>query len=362
MIPALAGRQVSEMERQILALPVRMGGMGIDNPVTTADHEFEASTLITNSLTSVIYRQESNFDNYDKSQVERVIKNVKQTKERRLKVEANNVMDSGTPEMKRILELAQEKGAGAWLTTTPIQSLGFTLNKQQFCDSICLRYGWKVPHTPNYCTCGGENSVDHALRCKRGGYTIMRHNKIRDLEAELMREVCNDVRVEPELLPLNNEEIVNGNVAQKARLDLSGNGIWGPQERTFLDIRVMHPNAPSYKDKDISQVYRQHEKEKKRTYNERVIQVEKGSFTPIVMSTFGGMGVEAERFHKRIAQLIAQKRKEDYSSVVNYIRTRLRFCLLKSVLISLRGVRGKSTAEKISPISSLSFNLIDFEE
>ena len=116
------------------------------------------------------------------------------------------------------------------------------------------------------------------------------------------------------------------------------------------------------KDKDISQVYRQHEKEKKRTYNERVIQVEKGSFTPIVMSTFGGMGVEAERFHKRIAQLIAQKRKEDYSSVVNYIRTRLRFCLLKSVLISLRGVRGKSTAEKISPISSLSFNLIDFDE
>ena len=124
----------------------------------------------------------------------------------------------------------------------------------------------------------------------------------------------------------------------------------------------MHPNSPSYRDKDISQVYRQHEREKKRTYNERIIQVEKGSFTPIVMSTFGGMGVEAERFHKRIAELIAVKRNETYSSVINYIRTRLRFCLLKSVLTSLRGIRGRSSHDKPSPASSLSFGLIDFDE
>ena len=175
-----------------------------------------------------------------------------------------------------------------------------------------------------------------------------------------MREVCNDVRIEPELLPLDSDQTVAGNVAQKARLDVSGNGIWGPQERTFLDIRIMHPNSPSYLNKDVTQVYRQHEREKKRTYNERIIQIEKGSFTPIVMSTFGGMGVESERFHKRLAQLISVKRNETYSSVVGYIRTRLRFCLLKSVLMSLRGVRGKSTRETISPISSLSYNLIDF--
>ena len=194
------------------------------------------------------------------------------------------------------------------------------------------------------------------------GYVIMRHNRIRDLEAELMREVCNDVKIEPELLPLENDETITGNRAQKARLDVSGNGIWGPQEKTFLDVRIMHPNSPSYKDKNISQVYVQHEKEKKRTYNDRIIHVEKASFTPIVLSTFGGMGPEADRFHRRLATLISVKRKETYSSVVNYIRTRLRFCLLKSVLMSIRGVRGKSTREKISPISSLSFNLINFED
>ena len=109
-------------------------------------------------------------------------------------------------------------------------------------------------------------------------------------------------------------------------------------------------------------MYRQHEREKKRTYNERIIQVEKGSFTPIVMSTFGGMGAEAERFHKRLAELIALKRHETYSSVINYIRTRLRFCLLRSVLTSLHGIGGKSSHERVSPVSSLSFGLIDFED
>ena len=189
----------------------------------------------------------------------------------------------------------------------------------------------------------------------------MRHNKLRDLEAELMREVCRDVKVEPCLLPLANDNLISGNTAENARLDVSGVGVWGPMEKTFLDIRVMHPNCQSYADKDIAKVYEDHEREKKRAYNERVIQVEKGTFTPIVFSTFGGMGQEADRYHKRLAELIAEKRNESYSHVVDYIRTRLRFCLLKCVLTSLRGVRGKRIKENVTPVSNLSFNLIQFD-
>ena len=106
--------------------------------------------------------------------------------------------------------------------------------------------------------------------------------------------------------------------------------------------------------KPINDVYVSHEQEKKRKYNERVIQDEKGTFTPIVMSTFGGWGNEADRHHKRIATLIAAKRNEEYSDVINYIRTRLRFSLLKSILTAVRGGRGKSRLAE--PISSIAFN------
>ena len=101
----------------------------------------------------------------------------------------------------------------------------------------------------------------------------------------------------PALLPLDTEIDRSGNVAKQARLDVSGIGVWGSYERTFLDVRIVHPNAPSYADKSMDKIFEKHEKEKKRDYNERVIQVEKGLFTPIVMSTFGGMGVKAKKFH-----------------------------------------------------------------
>ena len=138
---------------------------------------------------------------------------------------------------------------------------------------------------------------------------------------------------------------------------MAGVGVWGDYERTFLDIRIMHPNCPTYVNKPIDQVYETHEKQKKRFYNERVLQVEKGSFTPIVGSTFGGWGNEAKIYHKRIATLIALKKNEEYADVINFIRTRLRFCVLKCTLIAVRGVRGKS--RPAAPLSSISYNLVE---
>ena len=50
---------------------------------------------------------------------------------------------------------------------------------------------------------------------------------MRDLEASLMREVCHNVQVEPELLPIEGDVPRRGNTAEKARLDVAGVGVWG---------------------------------------------------------------------------------------------------------------------------------------
>ena len=237
--------------------------------------------------------------------------------------------------------------------------MGYTLNKQEFRDAICLRYSWMIPNTPSFCGCGKKNSVDHTLNCKLGGYVTMRHNNIRDFEAHLLKEVCKDVRIEPELMPTGNVETGSGsNKAEKARLDVSAVGVWSSMERTFLDVRVMHPNSPSYSDKMIEQIYLQHEREKKSKYNSRILQVEKGSFTPLIFSTTGGMGPECTLYHKRLAELISTKRGDSYSDVVNYIRTRIRFSLLRSILVAIRGERGKRRKLQCTEVSDLSLNLI----
>ena len=68
------------------------------------------------------------------------------------------------------------------------------------------------------CACGVQFSVDHAMVCQRGGFIIQRHNELRDLEAEMLRMVCNDVEVEPVLQEVTGETLNHGaNKAPDAR-------------------------------------------------------------------------------------------------------------------------------------------------
>ena len=78
---------------------------------------------------------------------------------------------------------------------------------------------------------------------------------------------------------------------------------------------------------------------------------------PLVFSTSGGMAPECTTFHKRLAVLISLKTKEEYSQVMNHLRTRLRFSLLRSTLVAVRGVRGKNKKPE-GNITELSFNTI----
>ena len=356
-IPALIGRQVSHVERIIFSLPVRLGGLGIANPVETADREYSASKRVTGNLSTLILQQNQDLSDYDNEAVDRIIKDVKTQKEAYLNEKLANLTSSiADAHMKRCLILNKEKGSGSWLTALPLKEHGYCLNKQEFRDAICLRYGWRIPNTPQFCGCGTKNSVDHTLICAKGGYVSMRHNALRDLNADLQREVCKDVVVEPRLLLLENE-VVNGNSADRAAPDISSRGIWSTYERTFFDVRILHPNAPSYQSSTLSSLYARHEKEKMRSYNSRILTVEKGSFTPLVYTTFGGWAPQAVRYHKRLAELISVKQNEDYHHVINHIRTRVRFSLLRSVLIAVRGERGKRQRD-LQPISSVSFNMI----
>ena len=110
-------------------------------------------------------------------------------------------------------------------------------------------------------------------------------------------------------------------------------------EKAFLDVGIFHPNADSNRSKSLPQLYANHENEKKTAYNDRVIQVEHGSFTPLVFSTSGGESPECRKFHQRLASLLCAKRKEDYSETMTFIRRKIRFCILRTTLISIRGYR-----------------------
>ena len=178
---------------------------------------------------------------------------------------------------------------------------------------------------------------------------------MRDLTAEVLDEVCCDVGVEPPLLPVDDESLPRGsNTSDGARLDVCARSVWSPLSRAFFDIRVFNPLAQSNRTKTVKGMYQHHEQQKKREYNLRVIHIEKGSFTPLVFSTSGGMGLEASKFLKHLAMKISYKRNENYADAISFLRRRYRFDILRTCVIALRGYRSKG---KMESIGALDLNL-----
>ena len=144
--------------------------------------------------------------------------------------------------LQKFLELASEKGASAWLMTLPIEEHGFSLPKQAFRDTLCA-----------------------------------------------------NVKVEPPPEPLTGETSPHRttNVEDSTRPNVKAQDFRGSDRQcVYFDVKVFNPQASTNRTQTITVSYRRHEKEKRRAYVKRVVEVENGSFTPIVFST-GGSGPPA---------------------------------------------------------------------
>ena len=194
-----------------------------------------------------------------------------------------------------------------------------------------------LPHMCMWC----NFSVQHVLSCPRGGFPSIRHNEIRDVTANLLTEVCHDVVVEPDLQPLTDEALAcaTSNLSDGARLDIAVNGFWGGRyEKSFLDVRVFNPHAPSKNKTSINSCYGSMKK-KKKAYEQCIREVEHSSFTPLALSATGGMAKQSTTFYKWLASLLAEKWDQHYSSTLCWLRCRIYFSLLKSAIQCIRGAR-----------------------
>jgi len=346
LIPALTGRPPpNDSERDLLALPARLGGIGMGDPSRRSSEEHAASIQVSNPLKQLISKKNESYscDVYaEQINAKAAIHNRRRSQQLKSAILLKPTLPSL---LQRSMALAQETGASSWLTALPVAEFGFTLHKCAFRDALCLRYGWLPARTPINCDCGTRFSVEHALSCPKGGFPSIRHNEIRDITANLLSEVCNNVCIEPHLQPITGEHLrgASANTQDGARLDIAANGLWGGRsERTYFDVRVFNPHAPSNCHTNPSACYRKHEKVKKRAYEQRILEIEHSSFTPLVMSSTGGLGDAATSTYKRLATLLTTKWDQPYSSTMSWLRCRLLFSLLHSSIQAIRGARSSA--------------------
>ena len=236
-IPAILDRSfgTDQTSRKLFALPVKEGGLGIYDLSLMSDLEYEYSCKVTLDLTEAIYNQHPDFFD-DQEKLVEIKTEIRKSRMEFFKERKEEVTKDLNETQKLQLDLTSEKGASSWLSSLPLKSFGFCLNKQEFNDALALRYNFGIKDAARKCVCGSDNSINHSLICKRGGYVSLRHNSLRDVLAELLETAgCKDVTTEPLLIPVNGRELPAGaNKADGARLDVSARSVWNPLERAFF--------------------------------------------------------------------------------------------------------------------------------
>ena len=200
---------------------------------------------------------------------------------------------------------------------------------------------------PVKCACQASFSIERALSCHLGGYIIHRHNNIRDALATMLKEVSHDVKIEPALLELTRTDSADFQKSaicgNEARADVSSNGFWTRFQRAFFDVKVSNLLAPSYREKSVSATLASFEKQKKRAYNHRIQEIERGTFTPLIFGATGGTSRECSIFLNKLSEKISEKQGCVKSVVIAGIRRKISFILIRSVVACLRGERASRT-------------------
>ena len=169
-LPALLDASVAEVAllRPLLALPVRLGGLGIPDPTTTGEHCFDSSkestTLLQDSMVKGVplcateHRRAASTGRL-----------AAQARQRQLTEGRLDVILAGARPMdkRRILRSA---ATGAWLNTLPSLLNGSDLSAEEFRDGLRLRFGMTPTSLPPRCDgCGERFTTEHAMSCRKGG-------------------------------------------------------------------------------------------------------------------------------------------------------------------------------------------------
>ena len=113
-------------------------------------------------------------------------------------------------------------------------------------------------------------------------------------------------------------KLINNEVVHKLKREIKGNRV----------IHIMRPAAV---------IFHRHQQEKKRSNNQRCMEVENGTFTPLVFGTNGGVGSECSMFLATLAEKLSVVRSEDVNLTMEWLRAKLSFEVLRSALLCVRG-------------------------
>ena len=160
LLPTLFGQTESLLSdlRQLVTLTPAQGGIGVPDLRFGAPQQLAASTTITASHVDSITLQ-STFMVAGKNSTGELKRQHQALKTTPVKSRMESIYSTLPLELLRSVNQSRDKGASSWLTAVPLVDQGLVLNKQEFRDSLRLRYNMPLSDLPSKCVCGEKYTV-----------------------------------------------------------------------------------------------------------------------------------------------------------------------------------------------------------
>ena len=142
----------------------------------------------------------------------------------------------------------------------------------------------QIKRLPCESVCKTNRNIDHVLTCKTGGSVILRHSEIVNVTSDILLMVCTDVRKEPTLSTASDS-------IDEFQADISVHSFWQRLQRAFHDARVYQNQWPAITMKIM-------ENQKKRKYNQHILDGVNNSLTPLVFTTNSEMTLKIKLYRQ----------------------------------------------------------------
>ncbi|BES95058.1 Hypothetical protein NTJ_07867 [Nesidiocoris tenuis] len=312
LTPAILGRTVDPEEHDLFSLPARLGGLQIENPVSTSVTASAISKEATSKLVTSITTGVQLDTVEHEEQVRRTLAAARQQR-MRTDQERSNIILEALPfrSVRRIVD----GNASQWLSAIPLTADNLDLSPTQFRDALSMRYGRDPTGLPAMCDGCGENfSLNHALNCKRGGQVKRGHDQIRDSVAAMAKLAWRGVTVEPVMQ--EGDDGLPGLVA-----DIQVHGVWDRERASFFDTRVINADASSYSSRQWPEIAESAAREKHRKYDQAAENLH-ASFSPLICSCEGVLHREFAAFQRALISALAERWEKPKSQIAGWVRTR----------------------------------------
>ena len=129
-------------------------------------------------------------------------------------------------------------------------------------------------------------------------------NKLRELQVHCSKKFATMLTMLPSNQFYNQLQIIitTANTNDGDRSDISARSFRITGQKVIFDFRAFDPNISRYQSRSLEQCFAVNEREKKRRYNRKILEVEHVSFTLLIFTMHVAMGIKYNTFVSKLIE------------------------------------------------------------